>query len=339
MPLLKFLPALLILMSATMTHAAELTHKKDADSGFEVYTAKVGNTTARLVPEAGCNLFSIEFYGIELLKTPKSLKELPGFMYGNPVLYPMPNRVRDSQFTFGGQTYKFTPNNNGNFLHGLVHNVPWKVTKSVASEKDVVIVCELPFEPGSEHFKLFPHRHTVRLETRITDGATRFTYTVDNGQGDKPVPFGMAYHPWFLYQGKRENTFLTIPATHVFEADPALLPTGKLNDVTGTKFDARAGKSLGGFVIDDVFSGMKSDKPAVIDYRDAKLKISFPASDDFTHLVVYTPEQPWFCVENQTCSTDAHNLHARGLKTEAHLLIVEPGKSHTGFAEFKFEKY
>lgn len=327
------------LMALPLSSAvAESSKSTDPETGWTVHTATHGKTTARLVPQAGCNLYSIQFEGRELLKTPKSLKDLPGFAYGNPVLYPTPNRVRNAHFEFGGKEYRFTANNGTNFLHGLVHNVPWEVTRVEESAGRTTFHCQIKFEPGSEWYKLFPHRHTLKLAIAVSDGAVRFTYTVDNAGGDKPVPFGMAYHPWFLYQGERSETFLTVPATHWMEAEE-LLPTGKLVELSATKYDARQPRSLGGFVIDDVYFGMTPEKPAVIDFRDKKLKITLSSSEAFTHLVVYTPKEPWFCVENQTCSTDAHNLVNRGLKKEAHLLIVEPGRTHTGFAEFRFGNY
>ena len=119
------------------------------------------------------------------------------------------------------------------------------------------------------------------------------------------------------------------------------LPTGKLLDLAGqADLDARQPRSLEGFLRDDVYYGMTPDKPAQIDFRDKRLKLTLSASEDFTHLVVYTPkDQPWFCVENQTCSTDAHNLYARGFKKESHLQIVEPGKTGSGWVEYKFESY
>jgi aldose 1-epimerase len=63
------------------------------------------------------------------------------------------------------------------------------------------------------------------------------------------------------------------------------------------------------------------------------------ASADFTHLVVYTPQEPWFCVENQTCSTDAHNLYTLGWDKESHLMVLEPGQTHSGFVEYRFKYY
>src|SRR5262249_14326704 len=129
------------------------------------------------------------------------------------------------------------------------------------------------------------------------------------------------------------------PATHLMEAEK-LLPTGKLLDLAGSNLDLRQPKSLEGLFADDVFFGIRPSHPAVIDFRQPKLKITLSASEDFTHLVLYTPkDQPWFCVENQTCSTDAHNLFAKGLKTESHLQIVEPGKTASGFVEYRFGSY
>lgn len=323
--------------AGSAARASDVQCFKDPETNQDVCMVTVGDTVARLMPSAGANLFSIKYKGTELLRQPKSLKDLPGFMYGTPVIYPMPNRVRDGKFVFDGKTYSYTPNNNGNFLHGLVHNVPWKLERrmSTSPSEGLGFRCSVDFAEGTELHKQFPFPHTFILDITVTDGAVRWTYTVDNSKGEKPVPVGLALHPWFLYHGSRANTFLTIPATHLMESEK-LLPTGKLLPLDGTKFDARQPKSLEGFVIDDVYFGMTPDKPAKIEFRDANLTITLKASEDFTHMVVYTPEEPWLCVENQTCSTDAHNLFHQGLKKEAHLIVVEPGKTATGYAEFQF---
>ena len=334
------LPAMFFSGWCMSAEAAEMdvTHATDAESGFTVWTLKSGQTELKVVPEAGANPYSLKFEGRELLKTPKSLKDLPGFIYGNPLLYPMPNRVRDAAFSFEGKRYEFKPNNGSNFLHGLVHSAAWKSGRVEKLKNGVALHCSLPFTPGTEQFRLFPHKHVLEMTYLVSDGKVALTYTVDNTTGDRPVPFGFAFHPWFLYQGKRENTYLTIPATHHMES-PVQLPTGKLEDLTGSPFDARQPKSLKDFVIDDVYFGMTPQKPTTIDLRDIRLRLLLRGSADFTHLVVYTPNADWFCVENQTCSTDAHNLHAKGLVKESHLQIVPPGKKQSGTLEIELEKY
>lgn len=317
--------------------AAEVRVTEDKETGWKVYEQTEKDIAIKVCPDAGCNLFSIKYRGREILKTPGTLKELPGFMFGVPVLYPTPNRVRDSKLLYDGQTYTFPPNNGPNFLHGLVHNAPWQA--STGAGADGAVAAELDFAPGKPWFERFPFPHTLRLETSVKPDAVRWTYTVDNRQGTKPVPFGFGLHPWFLYQGSRPSTFVTIPAAHVMEARE-LLPTGKLLPLAGSKFDARRPITLAGFVIDDVYEGMRPAAPPVIDFREEHLRISLAASEDFTHLVVYTPaNQPWFCVENQTCSTDAHNLFTKGLENESHLLVVPAGKAHSGWVEYRIEHY
>jgi aldose 1-epimerase len=321
--------------------AAELAIERDAQSGFKIFKFSDGDTAIEIAPEAGGKVFSIRYKGTELLKMPKELKDLPGFMYGVPVLYPTPNRVRDSVFMWDGQEFRFTPNDHANFLHGLVHSAVFERGDLGAGDAKSTLTLRLPFAPGSEHYRFFPFPHTLDLAIRIGNDSVRWTYTVDNRKGTKAIPFGFALHPWFLYQGPRKDTYITIPASAVMESE-ALLPTGKLLDLAAhSEYDARKPRSLDGFFRDDVYYGINPEHPTVIDFRNPRLKISLTASRDFNHLVLYTPKgQPWFCVEDQTCSTDAHNLYAKGVKNDvANLLIVEPGKTASGWIEMRFNNY
>ncbi|MFO1019619.1 MAG: hypothetical protein U0903_02785 [Planctomycetales bacterium] len=68
----------------------------------------------------GCNVYSIKYDGVGLLRTPPKIKDLPGFHYGNPVLLSLSQPSQSSEFTFGNKTFKFTPNDGKNFLHGIV---------------------------------------------------------------------------------------------------------------------------------------------------------------------------------------------------------------------------
>lgn len=315
----------------------------DTATGGKIVTASCGKTTIKVAPDAGCNLFSIVHDGVELLGQAPSTKEIAGFHYGNPLLYPSPNRVRDSKFEFGGREYRFTPNDGKNFLHGIVHSAKWELLEPTTSIDSSTIHCQLKFEPGTEEYKLFPHQHILKYDVTVRDGSVKCTYTVDNGAGTESIPFGIAFHPWFLYQGKRSETYLTVPAGKHMELDESrageLLPSGELSDVKGTLFDCLKGRSLAGWVVDDVWYGMTPGKPAKIDFRDQGISIDLVATEEFTHLVVYTPaDQPWFCVENQTCSTDAHNLHAKGVGDPANLLIVPAGGSKTGAVEYRISK-
>lgn len=333
-----------ILINFQLLHGMEskVTSTIDESTGWTIYTISNGKTEARIAPEAGCNVFSIKHDGIELLGQAPSMKEVAGFHHGNPILYPSPNRVRDSQFTFENRTYKFTPNDGKNFLHGIVHNAAWEVVDTITEKDEVTLQCRLNFKPGSKLYDLFPLNHSLKYDVSVKDGSVTCRFTVDNSTGKEAIPFGFALHPWFLYQGARKQTYLTVPAGQHMELDETrpeeLLPSGKLTNVTGGRFDCQSGRSLDGWIVDDVWYGMTPDKPARIEFRDKKISVELKATEEFTHLVVYTPaDQPWFCVENQTCSTDAHNLHSKGVAAPSHLLIVPPGKSKSGAVEFRIQ--
>ena len=315
----------------------DLTSELDKATGWRIFKLQLGSTVVRVAPQAGCNVFSIQVDDVEYLRVPDDLQRLRGVSHGNPILYPTPNRIRGAKFQYAGETYEFPPNGRGNFIHGLVHSAAWEVQRFSLDGDVAEIICELKFAAGSERFDLFPFLHTLRLSITVREASVRWTYEVDN-TGDRPVPFGIAFHPYFVYQGERAQAYLQVPATRLMESVQQL-PTGKLLELAGNPLDARQPVSLADFVIDDVYFGMTPSKPAKIDFRDVRRRVTLAASADFTHLVVFTPRRPFFCVENQTCSTDAHNLAAQGKNDIAHLQVCPPGKTVSGWAEYRFESY
>ncbi len=331
-----FLKLLLVCSLSAGVTAGEVTMNKDPASGWDIYTLKQGATMARVVPAAGANAFSVVHRGTEYLRVPEELKNLPGVAYGNPILYPMPNRVKGAKFTFEGRTYGFPKNGRGNFIHGLVHSEPFAVDGTAADDQHAELTCSLRFAPGSRRFELFPFEHVFRMTISVREGAVSWMYEVDNDNGGRNLPFGVALHPYVIYQRSREQTFLQVPAKSLMESFQQL-PTGKLLSLDGHPLDARKPRSLEGFHADDVFFGMRPDQPARVEFRDAGRGITFVASKEFTHLVVWTPDRGYFGIENQTCSTDAHKLAAAGMNAVAHLQVCPPGEKRTGSVEYRLD--
>ncbi|HVJ83646.1 MAG TPA: aldose 1-epimerase, partial [Planctomycetia bacterium] len=262
---------------------------EEIPAGGEPITIAVKGTTVKIAPAAGANAYSLVHEGREYLRQPKNLKDLPGVAYGSPVLYPMPNRVRDGKFAFEGKTYAFKPNNGANFIHGLVHSAPWELLGRTMGRDSETAHLRLVFKPGTPWHDGFPFPHVLKLDIRVAEGSVRWTYTVDNSAGDRPVPFGFALHPYFPYQGAREKTLLTVPAETRMEARDGL-PSGKLLPVAGTPFDFRSPQPLSGKFLDDVFFGLKPEAPAKVEFLEIKRRLVFAASADFGHLVVWTPK-------------------------------------------------
>ncbi len=305
------------------------------ESGRRVYTAQQDSTVVKFVPEAGANVYSIQVDDVEYLRQPESLDLLPGVGYGNPVLYPTPNRVRDGSFVFDGKTVQFKSNSGTNFIHGLVNRHAWEHVSSSTDALSASITCKADFREGTSLHSSFPFPHQLFLTITVTKDTVRWTYKVDNTGSHTAVPFGFALHPYFVYQGSRDQTFLKIPASHWMKADKQL-PSGELVPADKLEYPLGEFMSLQGTTFDDVFWGIQPATPTVIEFRDLNQRVKILASSAFTHLVVWTPDRPYFGIESQTCSTDAHNLHAAGKTEAAHLQICPPGESMSGWVEYQF---
>ncbi len=335
--MLRWYACCLLVCTASITAGAGELAIESIDE-LKIYTLRQGETVAQLAPEAGANLFSIRVGGVELLRQPKSLAELPGVAYGTPVLYPMPNRVKDARFSFEGQEVRFEPNAGSHFIHGLVNRHPWEVVSWESDDAGVAVRCKADFGAESDLGRQFPFPHQFYLTIRLADRRVRWTYEVDNRDGQASVPFGFALHPYFVYQDSRDSTWLTIPASHWMEAERQL-PSGKLIAASELDYPLGSPFSLQDRAFDDVFWGLRPERPTRIEFRGNDQQILIHASQDFTHLVVWTPNRPYFGVESQTCSTDAHNLHAAGFEEAAHLQVCLPGQRQTGWVEYRLDGF
>ncbi|MCA9218210.1 MAG: aldose 1-epimerase [Planctomycetales bacterium] len=318
--------------------AADIRLKTDETTRWKIYTIQQGDTVVKLVPDAGCNVMSLVVDGVEYFHQPEELAKLPGVSCGNPILYPTPNRVKKSKFTFRGREFVLDENENRNFIHGLVNRSSWTVVGMSVGANHASVTCRVSFREGTDEFAKFPLTHDFNMTVRVSDRAVRWTYEVDNSAGKDPIPFGVAFHPYFAYQGERADTYLTIPATHMMESTSQLLPTGTLIPAADLPHALKSPTPLKDSKFDTVFFGLTNNEPTVIDFRGANRKVALFASDEFTHLVVWTPDRGYFGVENQTCSTDAHNLASNGFEKEAHLQVCEPGQKMSGWVEYKIEQ-
>jgi aldose 1-epimerase len=293
---------------------------------------------ALIAPSAGSNLFSLAVDGHELMYQPDILGELDQQRAGTPILFPTPNRVRDSQMSFEGRTFRFPANSEANFIHGLVRRVPWRA--GTLGQRGGVARAETSVEWHRKQpdFDLFPIPHRLSIGYALDRNGLRFSYRVENRDRRARLPFGFGLHPYFRVPADRAEVRLQVPLARRMESE-RYLPTGKLLPVAGTAHDLRKLTPLPGLALDDVYFGLTPPRAARFQLARPPLEVRLSGSAAFTHVVVYTPpDRPFFCVENQTCATDAHNLHAAGKKQVAHLLVVAPGKTARGYVDWKIKR-
>ena len=309
--------------------------------GIETYVLR-DNTTkaeAKIATSLGNNCYSFGVCAnnewIDLIDPPPDLETLKGepTRYGNPILFPFPNRIRGGRFTFEEKEYRFdkvpgTPNS----IHGLLLNQPYQV-ESVDTAGGASIVCRLDSREFPEVMRQYP----LPFEIRITHTLIETTLTLDiniRNIGDNNMPMGFGIHPYFRVplssKSSVEQCLITVPASRRWELEE-LLPTGEISDLE-EEADFRSGKPLGGRQFDDVLTGviLSGDvSHCVINDLDAGLRMVLESDAQFRELVVYTPpNRPSICFEPYTCPTDAINLEAR--RIDAGVIVLEPGATFSG---------
>src|SRR5207244_5337225 len=78
-------------------------------------------------------------------------------------------------------------------------------------------------------------------------------------------------------------------------------------------FDLREPMPVGNLKLDHVYIGLHKNEAAIIEYRKQRMRLRLSASDNFTHMVIYTPPPEesgsYFCLEKDRKSTRLNSSH------------------------------
>lgn len=279
-------------------------------------TLKNQRLSLTLAPEFGSNLTSLRVGGWELIYTDREILKRHGFT-GFFNLFPFPNRVRNKEYVFNGKKYSLKNLGPRFYHHAFARGLTWKFKKINQTQAETW----LNHDQKSPCWKNFPRRCRLTLTYRLLKTGLKISYEVKN-LDTAELGFGFGFHPLF-----KDAAAIKIPAKFVMAADKDLLPTGKLLPAKLNRLIPVKELDL-----DHVFTGLTGPQ-AVVFKNGLQLKIT--GSKDFTHCVVYTGEKDKYtAVEQQTGSTDAHNLDAQGFIKEAHLIRLKPGQTKTGWAKY-----
>jgi aldose 1-epimerase len=251
-------------------------------------------------------------------------------------LFPWPNRIRDGQFSFGGQEYRLPrPPGQAHASHGYARVWPWTLDAAEAADDRAFCRASVTITGTANGGWPFPAQLTV--EYRLTD-ATLTLHAEATNIGDQAMPMGFGIHPWFplpiTSDGDRERCELRLPASAIWELDD-LITTGQRRPVDDA-FDARDWRALAGTYLDDVYTELALDDAGwfAAEVRDPNSgrRIAVRSDRAFREHVVYAPpNRSVVCLEPYTCPTDAFNLQSRGI--DAGVVILDPGERWSGKIE------
>ncbi|MBI4603045.1 MAG: hypothetical protein HY721_13890 [Planctomycetes bacterium] len=271
---------------ATPRREAWVRVDTDPETGWKVYTlgseGPQGTLAARIVPEAGSNLFSLKVDGVELLKGPPSLKELPGTRYGTPILYP----------ACGGEA------------DGIACSLPWKVCPPREDERsrdprEAVLETCLEVKPGHPLYERLPREH--RLDARFALGREGLRLDLKvTGSDAGPIPLEVAVGPRFLVLGERGQTFFEVPVR-------------PREGLAWAAQDPKEPVSLARLTLDEALWELGAERSARFEARDKGIEVRVTTSEAFPRLALQTPRsKDHFCLESRTRPGEAHGLPAGG---------------------------
>ena len=311
------------------------TAGKELDQGYEIVKLAGAGHEVRIMPVNGFNLYSWTLDGQQIMMEADDLS-LKGTKYGIPVLFPFPNRVKDSCYSWQGKAYELTKRGVKIARHGVVCDEPFTVTALFADEKKAQCAAQIEILPDNELYEGYPFACRLTVTYTLTESGVRMDAEVENLSGVL-MPFGFAVHPYFTKRGNANDCFLKVPAKRYYETDENLIPTGRIlpaGEGTTIYDDFHSVESLN---LDTVFRGLTEDAVSQVRWPDMLLTIA--ASDCFRNAVVFTPKnKPGFCIEPQTCATNAINLHAQGLVDESGLLALPAGQRFACWVDYAVEK-
>jgi aldose 1-epimerase len=170
------------------------------------------------------------------------------------LLMPWPNRVDHGRYSFGGASYQLDISEpaRDNAIHGLTRWASWRVTAQAPDHVELGL--DLLGRPG------YPFCLELRASYRLSAEAGLEVSVTARNAGSRPAPFGAGAHPYFIAgAGLVDDWELRLPAASWQPADDRGIPAEEPQDVTGSEYDFRVPRKIGGLALDHAFTGLATD--------------------------------------------------------------------------------
>lgn len=314
------------------------------DRSGTVHVLRVGKAQAEIWPALGFNCFSwrLEHSGrrLDLLYAdPELFQNGRPSRSGIPILFPFPNRIRNGHFAWDGKEYQLPLNDSTSThaIHGFACRKPWRMIDQGAGQDHAWLTGQFRGSVDApESLAQWPADYQITVTYRLQEQKLAALCVIENPDR-KPLPMGFGFHPYFkipFVSGSKPESYITqVKARRYWELKD-MLPTGKRLPVD-VRRDLNIPRKVSELELDDVLTDGPDTLVATGDGLcilgrirdvDAGVELQVRGTRDFRENVLFTPShREAFCIEPYTCTTDAINLHARGIEGGLHVLA--PGQS------------
>jgi len=301
---------------------ASMTHAQTPLSGSQ-YEISAGDYQAT-VTELGAGLRQLQHRGVPVI-TGYPADVLPPGAAGQ-LLCPWPNRVDGGHYAIGGVHYQLdlSEPGNQNAIHGLTRWSGWTAVQHTATQVSLRLV--LLGHQG------YPFCLELEASYQLVAGAGLQVSIGARNVGSAAAPYGTGSHPYLAAgPGPVDGWELTLPAGLWQPGGDRGIPLGAPRDVTGTEFDFRTPRPVGGTRLDHALTGLARDADgrAWTRLSAGGTEVALWAGPGYGWLQVFTGDalapahrRRALAVEPMTCPPNA-------FVSGVDLLMLEPGDSVT----------
>ena len=249
--------------------------------------------------------------------------ELPPAGAGQ-LLAPWPNRIDHGRYDFDGSSFQLELSEaaRGNAIHGLTRWANWAPIGQTSDE--ITLAHLLHGRPG------YPFCLELSISYSISAASGLQATVTARNAGSRQAPYGTGAHP-YLTTGEPliDPCELTLPAGRWLPADDRGIPSGPPQDITGTPFDFRSPRPIGGTSLDHALTDLTRDEAgrAWAWLASGSVRLGLWAGPGYDWLQVFTGDglaadqrRRALAVEPMTCPPNA-------FATGAGLLVLAPGDS------------
>jgi aldose 1-epimerase len=239
------------------------------------------------------------------------------------VLAPWPNRIENGSYEFDRKRMQLplTEPEHGNAIHGLVRWATWNVVDQ--SSHRVLMDYLLEPQPG------YPFALALGIEYSLSDAGLTVTLTARN-VGPEPCPYGSGQHPYLTLGTPTIDTLrLQVPADVVAFSDDRGIPV-RSEPVDGTDRDFRAGRAIGGTVLDNAFTELERAPDGrarvLLDDEDGGSGLTLWVDESYTYLMVFSGD-PLPDVARRSIAVEPMTCPPNAFRTHDSVIRLEPGES------------
>lgn len=287
---------------------------------MSIITLKSGRLEAQISTQGGTVhglWWNVEGERIPLLREAHKADASPVETGGFP-LVPFGNRIAHNHFSFEGQGYQFQANTDDDPLY--IHGESWQGEWQVADVSEGRLVLRFTHDKPDAAF-IYEAEQVFMLD----DSGFSLTMRVTN-RGDKPMPFGLGWHPYFHLTSQ---TQLQLNAQKMWTQGAGYLPENRVDLPEELNF-AQV-KKLPDYWVNNGFEGW--DGTARIVWPEQQTALTVTADRLFDRFFLYAPHgvpEPqsrsyYFCFEPMShMAGDHHREGYGGLK------ILKPDEDLSG---------